>query len=167
MAHRLFIAVPVRLYRYETIRREYGPVLEGRWREESTLHVTVAFLGNAFEPSELMERLEPFSWEFTPTELDTLEYFSSSRVFVATTINPSLQRMRDRLEAVLGLPHEQLRPHATLMRVKRISDKETFLSSLPKSFPEALGILEPKVSLYESRLTPEGARYTVRKEWSA
>jgi len=164
MANRLFLAVPVRLYDYGRIQNDYKGVLDGRWREERTLHATVAFLGNAYSPGLLLEKTDGFEWSFEPGTFDTLDYFASSRVFVATCENPTLQRLRERLESVLELKPEVLRPHVTLMRVKKISDTPAFLSSMPlRGAP--IGIMESRIALYESRLTPGGAHYTILKEW--
>lgn len=161
--NRLFLAVPVRLNDYERIKTRFSPQLQGRWREESTLHLTLAFLGNLFSESALLEKLHDFDWEFSPSELDGFDYFTQSRVFVATAQNASLQQLRQRLEIRLDLPPEILRPHVTLMRVKKITDPASFSALLPMSQP--IGRMESSIALYRSRLTPDGARYSIVKEW--
>lgn len=163
--NRLFLAVPVRLYDYPLIRREFGPFLEGRWRDEESLHVTIAFLGKRFRPEEVVSALETFEWSFEPSELRGLDYFTRSRVFVAMTENPSLQSMYERLSPLLGLESSILKPHVTLMRVKGFNDSDGFYRLLQKSPPQPLGILEPRVILYRSLLLPEGAQYHPIKEW--
>ena len=166
-SNRLFLAVPVRLYDYPRIRRDFGPFLEGRWREEETLHVTIAFLGKRFDADAIIKVLEGFEWTFEPSELSGWDYFKRSRVFVATTENPTLQRFYERLARVLELDNVVLRPHVTLMRVKGFNDAEGFYRLLYHSPPKPLGRLEPKVVLYRSTLLPEGARYHPIKEWPA
>jgi len=42
--NRLFLAIPVTLYSYEQIKKEFNELLQGEWREEDHLHVTIAFL---------------------------------------------------------------------------------------------------------------------------
>lgn len=163
--NRLFIAVPVRLNHYDRIQTRFAPQLMGRWRDESTLHVTVAFLGDAFTEKTVLQKLEGFDWIFEPTQIDGFDYFTGSRVFVATARNPSLQALRERLEDRLGLEEEVLRPHVTLMRVKTIIDTDSFSASMPQIHTECIGIMEPCVALYRSRLTPQGAHYSIVKEW--
>ncbi|MBN2870219.1 MAG: hypothetical protein JXK04_04610 [Campylobacterales bacterium] len=161
---RLFLAVPVRLYDYPSIRRGFGPFLEGRWREEETLHVTIAFLGKRMDAETVMAKLERFEWSFESSELDGWDYFARSRVFVATTDNPSLQSLYERLAPLLELENAVLRPHVTLMRVKRFDDEE-FYRRLDTPPAQPLGILRPAVILYRSVLHPEGARYHPLHEW--
>jgi 2'-5' RNA ligase len=163
---RLFLGIPVRLYHYERIQNEFAPLLEGRWRDERQLHVTIAFLGGRYTAEELIERLAPVDWSFEISELTRFDYFSGSRVFVVTTVNPSLQRLYDRLEPLLALQHADLRPHVTLMRVKKINDAAAFTNRLQHPPDTPLGMLEPKIILYKSELHPQGSTYTPVAEWS-
>ncbi len=162
---RLFLAIPVRLYDYSAIRRDFGPTLQGRWREEETLHVTLAFLGKRFVCEEIVDTLATMEWTFEPSDLEGWDYFSRSRVFVATTENPTLQRLYERLAPPLELQNAVLRPHVTLMRVKGFTDEEGFFRRLLQPPQRPLGRLEPRVVLYRSILRPEGAQYQSLKEW--
>ena len=162
---RLFIAVPVTLYDYSDIRSQFDPLLSGRWRDEATLHCTLAFLGDHFTYQEVIRRINETPLEFIPNELSGWEYFSNSRVFVLTTVNPSLQTLRDRLETALALPCEILVPHVTLMRVKRLNDLDTFEKKIQSSPLVSLGRLQPKIVLYQSTVLPQGARYETVHEW--
>lgn len=162
---RLFLAVPVRLYAYEPIQKEFTPLLQGKWRGEAHLHVTIAFLAHRFEPKEVMERLSLFDFSFEPSELGGFDYFPNSRVLVALTQNPTLQNLYDRLASLLGLEPLHLHPHVTLMRVKKILNPTRFTGLLNTPSPLPLGKLESAVALYQSTLHPEGARYEVLREW--
>jgi 2'-5' RNA ligase len=163
--NRLFLAVPVRLYNYGQIKHDFSPLLEGRWRGEEHLHVTIAFLGKQFDSDKLIKKLSSFEWSFEISELSRFDYFSSSRVFVATTHNPTLQNLYDKLALLLRLEDTKLNPHVTMMRVKRIQDSSAFSSKLI-SAPPPIGILESKIVLFQSHLYPSGAEYEVLKEWS-
>lgn len=162
---RLFIAIPVRLYDYRQIQYDIGPFLQGKWRDEETLHVTIAFLGTRFNAEKTIAALGTFDWSFELTELTAWDYFAQSRVFVATTQNQTLQNLYDRLAPLLNLQRALLAPHVTLMRVKRFNDAEEFSRRLKTPPPQPLGWLEPKVILYESTLLPQGAYYQPLKEW--
>lgn len=162
---RLFIAIPVRLYDYRQIQRDFSPFLKGKWRDEETLHVTIAFLGARFNAEKTIATLDAFDWSFELTELTAWDYFAQSRVFVATTHNPTLQNLYDRLAPLLSLERALLAPHVTLMRVKGFKDAEEFSRRLKIPPPQPLGWLEPKVILYESIILPQGAHYRPLKEW--
>lgn len=162
---RLFLAVPVRLYNYEEIKKSFGPLLEGRWRDEKSLHVTIAFLGNSMEPAVVCKKLSTFDCSFAVSELTTFDYYQKSRVFVTVTQNPTLQNLYERLQKLLELEDTELTPHATLMRVKKITDNDLFFKRLETSQSRTIGILEPKVALYQSTLHSDGARYEVLQEW--
>lgn len=131
------------------------------------MHVTIAFLGKRFGTDTVGKALEGFEWSFEPSELIGWDYFKRSRVFVATTSNPTLQLLYDRLAPLLELENNILRPHVTLMRVKGFSDPEAFFRRLWVPPKAPLGITEPRVILYNSVLHPEGARYHPVKEWPA
>ncbi|HEX5710983.1 MAG TPA: hypothetical protein VFX68_06510 [Sulfuricurvum sp.] len=162
---RLFLAIPVRLYDYGEIKKEFATLLDGQWRAEEHLHVTIAFLGNHFEPNVLIEKLLFFNWSFDVSELTTFDYFQKSRVFVTTTQNPTLQKLYERLQSLLALDDSILTPHATLMRVKKITDTDLFFERINTVSSEAVGILESKVVLYQSSLHADGVRYEILQEW--
>lgn len=162
---RLFIAIPVRLYDYRAIQHTFESCLRGRWRDEETLHVTLAFLGSRLSADAVIAALEEFEWSFTPSALTGWDYFERSRVFVLTSDTPSLQPLYARLAPLLGLEDTLLAPHVTLMRVKGFSERESFLHRLQTPPSQALGMLEPKVILYRSRLSPQGAQYLPLKVW--
>lgn len=162
---RLFLAVSVRLYNYQRIRQEFSPLLQGKWREEEDLHVTIAFLGQRFEPDTLLDKLSGFEWSFEVSELTRFDYFSKSRVFVATTQNTSFQRLYECLQPLLDLENANLNPHVTLMRVKKIAGPDLFFDRLAASPAEPVGILESRIILYQSILRSEGAIYKPLKEW--
>lgn len=162
---RLFLAVAVRLYNYEQIKKEFGIFLEGKWREEEHLHVTIAFLGQQFEPDTLLEKLSGFDFSFEPSELTAFDYFAKSRVFVASTQNSTLQSLYERLGNLLGLEYADLKPHVTLMRVKKITDSDLFFDRLTSVPAEPVGLLESRVILYKSVLSSDGAVYQPLQEW--
>ncbi|HEX5624030.1 MAG TPA: 2'-5' RNA ligase family protein [Sulfuricurvum sp.] len=162
---RLFLAVPVRLYNYETIRNEIHPYVQGRWVADHQLHLTVAFFGKRFTLQELLKRLEGIEFTFIPSELQRLEYLSGSGILAAMTDNPTLQNLYEHIAAVTELPITPMQWHVTLIRIKRIVDPENFSARLAALRITPIGKLESKIVLYHSELSPEGAKYTPLKEW--
>lgn len=55
---RLFLAVPIRLYNYEEIKKSFGPLLEGRWRDEKSLHVTLIRVKKITDEDLFLKKLE-------------------------------------------------------------------------------------------------------------
>lgn len=162
---RLFIAIPVTLYDYPAVQSSFAPLIDGRWRDEATLHVTLAFLGERYEADTVIKRMEGIDRTFEISDIDSWGYFTASRIFFAATTNPSLQRLRDTLENNLGLSHEILVPHVTLMRVKQFKEQETFFRSIQIPPPSPLGSLQSKVVLYESIPSREGSHYHPVAKW--
>ncbi len=162
---RLFIAVPVTLYDYSDIQSQFDPLLAGRWRDEATLHCTLAFLGDHFTSQEVIRRMNEIALEFVTSDLSGWDYFSGSRVFVLTTVNASLQTLRNQLQTALELPCETLVPHVTLMRVKHLNDLDLFQKKIQSPPLSSLGRLQPKIVLYQSTVLPQGAYYETVQEW--
>lgn len=163
-APRLFLAVPVLLDDYAGIRDRFSGLLEGRWRDEAGLHATIAFFAGRFSPERVIDAVDSIDRTFEVSALEGWDYFPSARVFVATTRNPSLQMLYERLAPRLELPPAHLAPHVTLMRVKRFSDREAFERECAGSPPS--GRLQCEIVLYASRLRPEGSLYIPLHRWS-
>lgn len=138
--------------------------MEGKWREEEFLHITIAFLGQYSQPDSVLEKLSRFDGSFDISELTTFDYFHKSRVLVALTHNPTLQLLYERLKPLLNLENTLLVPHVTLMRVKKIND-DLFFNRLKTPSSEAIGVLQSKMVLYQSILHRDGAKYEALQEW--
>lgn len=162
---RLFLAVPALLENYAGVCDRFSGILEGRWRDEAGLHATIAFLGDRFSPARVIDAVEGIDRSFEVSRLENWDYFSRARVFVATTHNPSLQGLYERLGPLLELPPARLSPHVTLMRVKRFSDPDAFAQTCAR-FPPSGGLLG-EIVLYESRLRSEGALYVPLHRWES
>jgi 2'-5' RNA ligase len=162
---RLFLAIPALMDAYETLQEDLDPLLRGRWVPPDRLHLTLLFLGERFDAEWIIERLDRETLSLTPPQLRGLGCFKRNKILFARTGNASLQRLYDTLCRVIEQPSRPLEPHVTLMRMKRIMEWQTFRTRLQEYETQPLGHLEPKLILYQSRLLPEGAHYTVLKEW--
>lgn len=156
--------------------RQFAPRSQGlRWCDESQLHVTLKFLGEV-EPvqlstirprlAEIAAGLPAFSlW------LGALGCFPSPRAprvlwCGLTDESNRLSRMAAAMEdcfAKLGFEpeHRPFAAHVTLARVKSLdgaTSARAVLDSMP-ALPKAVAAIH-HVTLFESRLTPTGARYT-------
>ena len=163
---RLFLAVPARLERYGEIRRDFGTLIEGRWTPEAQLHATLCFFGERFDTAELLGRLEKIDFTIDASGVASLGYFKRSNILYAESENTSLLRLYKDVSNELELSSShRFTPHVTLMRIKKIVDRQTFFERLEHYRNQPLGRLQNRAALYSSELHRGGARYTLLKEW--
>ncbi|MEN8727670.1 MAG: 2'-5' RNA ligase family protein [Sulfurovum sp.] len=58
---RLFIASPVILDDYASIKEDFKDIIEGKWVEEQNLHLTWVFLGDMEDERAVIEKLKEIS----------------------------------------------------------------------------------------------------------
>ncbi len=81
---RLFIASPVILDDYASIKEDFDGIIEGKWVEEENLHLTWVFLGEVDDPGPIMEKLQTIDPLETTVTMAELGYFGRPpRVFFA------------------------------------------------------------------------------------
>jgi 2'-5' RNA ligase len=154
---RLFIASPVSLYDYTGLQKEFSAVLEGKWVEEESLHLTWVFLGEQPDAGPWMEKLR----KLTPLEerppLRKLGSFGRPpRVFHAKAEDSRLYaKARQFREA--GFQLHRFTPHVTLCRIKKIHDWRRYKELLKAYEEKTVGEILEEINLYESVLTKERA----------
>ena len=158
---RLFIASPVILDDYESIKEDFDGIIEGKWVEEENLHLTWVFLGEGNDPEPIMEKLRTIAPLETTVEMAALGYFGRPpRVFFAKAESKLLyDKAREFKEA--GFDIYRFKPHITLCRIKRIHNYRAYKEMLKTYKEKRIGTLLPQIHLYKSSLTREGAHYTV------
>jgi 2'-5' RNA ligase len=166
---RLFLAQRVvKLERYDRLQEEASTCLEGRWVSPENLHLTLRFLGDTLSVAEVRERLQGFSPQPASMELSGLGCFERNGILYAG-VEPE-KAARESSEAVcsrLGVaPLQVYTPHVTLMRVKKILDEACF-GRLVETWSDLHGSIGHEVVLIESKLGPEGARYTVLERYGS
>jgi 2'-5' RNA ligase len=150
------------------------------WVRENALHLTIKFLGEitpaALDPikAALAEVTRPI--RTFPLVLKGTGYFPSNPkiirvlwagVFQQPTLM-GLQREIDFRLRALGISPESapFLPHLTLGRVKSSSKLRDILAELERHQYSTFGQMTvDRVSLFESRLKPEGAEYAVLDEY--
>jgi 2'-5' RNA ligase len=156
---RLFIASPVLLYNYTQLREEFSSVLQGKWVEESSLHLTWIFLGE--QPSadpwkEKLQRLTALEW---PIPLQGLGSFGRPpRIFHLKARDPQLYAKARELKSN-GLEAYRFTPHVTLCRIEKIKNWREYKNLLEKYREKTLGEILPEIALYESTLCKGGSIY--------
>ena len=154
---RLFLASPVRLFDYTALRNDFSDVLEGKWVEEESLHLTWVFLGDKPAAGPWIEKLRNLTPLEKPVPLQKLGSFGRPpRIFHAKTEDPALY-VKARQFRGAGFELRRFTPHVTLCRIKKIHDWRRYKELLKAYEEKILGEISEEIILYESILTKEKA----------
>jgi 2'-5' RNA ligase len=153
-------------------RREDGL----RWMEPDSWHITLQFLGTA-GPEEyqcLAARLGEVRSPPVPVRLEELGCFDRAGIFYAgVRLTAELLSLERRVTAATGLSGfvaetRPFHPHITLARAKG-RDRGQGIGALKarmQSQPAFTRFVAKEFLLYESHLSPEGARYEIRERFA-
>jgi len=157
---RLFIASPVILDNYESIKKDFEHIIEGKWIEEENLHLTWVFLGDTQDPKPVLKKLEKLTPLKSEVDVAELGYFGRPpRVFFAKAESKMLY---DKAKAFkeAGFELYRFKPHITLCRINKIHDYRAYKEVLKSYREKHLGIILPQIDLYKSVLKETGAVHT-------
>lgn len=147
-----------------------------RWSTPEQWHITLAFLGSVEIEREtvLLRELRRIRHDAVPLEIDGLGFFERVGILhAAVEVTPGLAELQRQVVAAVrasALPVEDrpYRPHVTLARTRGRSGQRTIKQLASAATPQ-----RPHVSwtaseflLYESQLSPAGARYLVRARFA-
>ncbi len=156
---RLFIASPVKLYNYQSLIRDFSPLIEGRWVKENLLHLTWIFLGDQSRPESYLKKLQSIESLQRPINIEGLGSFGNPpRVFHIKASDPLLYKKARQMQEA-NLPLNRFKAHVTLCRIKKIKDYRGYREAIKKYEGVILGEILPKINLYESILSKDGAIY--------
>ena len=159
---RLFIASPIILNDYASIKEDFKDIIEGKWVEEENLHLTWIFLGDMKNEKSIIEKLKKISLLESEIGIEEMGYFGRPpRVLFAKAEEKILyNKAREFKEADFDL--YRFKPHITLCRIKTIHDYKDYKEKLKTYREKSLGLILPEINLYESTLTHKGAEYACR-----
>jgi 2'-5' RNA ligase len=175
---RLFVGTMVSIPQFKEIKREVGEFqIEGKWVEEENLHFTYRFLGYVDEEKipqirgvlrSKLKNVKPPLIRYKG--LGTFTRKGRLAVLWVGVESEGVLKVKEAVDrglAVFGYPPENsFTPHVTLLRIKKARHKGKFKGYLFKMrdfvFSERV---EKKVSLVESKLTPEGPKYTILEDF--
>ena len=159
---RLFIASPVILDDYASIQEDFKDVIEGKWVEEQNLHLTWIFLGDLKYEQPIIDKLQGISALEKSIEIKELGYFGRPpKIFFAKSEEKMLfDKAREFRDS--GFDLYRFKPHMTLCRIKKIVDYRAYKEKLKTYRERSLGVILPKITLYESTLSSKGAQYSCR-----
>jgi 2'-5' RNA ligase len=169
--HRLFVAIPPPDRVRQLLLGAMGGISDARWQSEDQLHLTLRFIGEvdrhrAGDVHAALGAIHHPRFEIAVNGLGTFDRRGQPET-VWAGVAPheplkALYKKVDQAIARVGVEPEQRAyfPHITLARLKRSS------GSVRGLIEEAGGLRsEPfqvdRFALYESKLTPEGAVYTI------
>ena len=159
---RLFIASPVILDDYASIKEDFKDIIDGKWVEEENLHLTWVFLGDVNNENPVIDKLKELSPLESQVSIEELGYFGRPpRIFFAKAEEKALYEKAKQFRNA-GFDLYRFKPHITLCRIKAIHDYKSYKEKLKIYREKTLGVILPEINLYESRLTSKGAEYTYK-----
>jgi len=159
---RLFIASPIILDDYASIKEDFKDIIEGKWVKEENLHLTWVFLRDVGDQKPIIDRLKEMSPLESKVSIEELGYFGRPpRVFFTKAEEKVLYDKAKEFRNA-GFNLYRFKPHITLCRIKKIHDYKAYKEKLKAYRKKVLGLILPEINLYESTLTSKGAEYACR-----
>ncbi|GAB5389832.1 MAG: RNA 2',3'-cyclic phosphodiesterase [Alphaproteobacteria bacterium] len=169
---RLFIALPIPAAVAEPLARLRLSLPDARWQHRDDLHITLAFLGEIPDDKAeaLADELAQIKCPPIPLKVNRLDAFASgdkARILWAgidEASAPGLFTLQKKVRAAcrkvgIELEARRYRPHITLARLKHTSSAALAQELAAADLPDTKGWSAGKLSIYESRLSPSGAKY--------
>jgi 2'-5' RNA ligase len=158
---RLFIASPVRLDDYTAIQEDFKDIIEGKWVEGKNLHLTWVFLGDVKNENPIIDKLKKIAPLEGEVGIEEMGYFGRPpRVLFAKAEEKLLyNKAREFKEA--GFDLYRFKPHITLCRIKTIHDYKAYKEKIKEYREKKLGMILPRMALYESKRTSQGLEYQI------
>ncbi len=147
---RLFIATPVTLPIYGTIKNDLSKYIEGKWVEGWNLHLTHKFIGED-EPDKYKTQLKVKSKKL---KVNGIGMFGDKILYLKTDIDDSINK---EINEKFNLKNDKpFIPHITLCRIKELKDD---YKDAIKKWENINFEIPNEVYLYKSTLTKKGPIY--------
>jgi len=148
---RLFIATPVTLPIYETIKQDLSKFIEGKWVEGWNLHLTYKFIGEDAPEKYKVTKLEVSN---SKLKINGVGMFGKTILYLKADINDNINKQ---INEKFNLKNDKpFIPHITLCRIKNL--KEGYQQAL-KKWKNINFEIPIEVYLYKSTLTKKGPIY--------
>lgn len=162
----------------DALERVQGALSVGRQVPEENMHLTLAFLDDQPEATlhALHQALSDIPALPVPLMFQGLETYGGRHprgLAAAAQKTPELSALRDKVRqacrlAEIDLPRERFRPHVTLARFPRhleAGQEQKIARFLAGAAGFRLDCLTASMALFQSTLSPDGARYDVLAEY--
>jgi len=156
---RLFIASPVIIDNYASIKEDFKDIIEGKWTDEKKLHLTWVFLSKHPTLYETKEKMETLTSLESEVKIAELGYFGTPpRILFAKAEQKALYGKAQEFKAA-GFDLYHFKPHITLCRIEKILDYKAYKEKMKTYREKPLGTILTKIILYESKRTSKGFKY--------
>ncbi len=157
---RLFLASSAYMENLEKLRQNF-PMIEARWTPKENFHLTYHFLGDAYRPETIIEKLQGIEYVKKYVPLTGLGNFGKPpRILYANATDETLLSLHDEIEKRLDFQTDRpFKPHITLARIKKADNMSAFKKVLEDYKNEVLGEIYTELKLFKSILTNQGAHY--------
>jgi len=140
---------------------------------KKNLHITLKFLGEikGGDLKRLMDRLSKINFEPFLLKLNNLKFFKKNRKIIYFEVSPkenlvSLQQKVDQELLDIFKFDQTFLPHISIGRLKLIKDEQMFKDKLKKNSEIKESFTVSKFSLIESKLTKDGPKYKILKDFN-
>ena len=155
----LFIASPVKLDHYASIKEDFKGIIEGKWVEEEKLHLTWVFLSEHPTLSDAKEKMLPLTSLESEVEIAELGYFGTPPRLLFAQAQEKVLYEKAREFKKAGFDLYRFKPHITLCRIEKINDYKAYKEKMKEYKEKQLGIILPKIILFESKHYSQGLKY--------
>lgn len=162
----MFLAIRAHLNNYEKLKSDFKGTIEGRWTVKENLHATICYFGNLYTAEELLEKLPSDFKKLEALSLTSLDYFSHNNILYAKPKGYELDALHTSICDLFSLEQtKSFIPHVTLMRMKKINDKQAFNEVLKSYANIEIGTTETTIELMQSHFSPDGVKYLTIKQF--
>ena len=160
---RLFLGSFAHIDNLEKIERDFKKLIEGRWVQGDTIHLTYLFLGEVEDPQPIIFKLRSISYKKKDIPIKGLGFFGHPpKILYAKIDDEEIDKIHKRVLQKLGVIEKKpFIPHITLCRIKRVRGFDHFVWKLRTYNEKSLGHMRLRLALIKSELTPKGAHYEV------
>ena len=156
---RLFIASPIILDNYASIKEDFKNIIEGKWTDEEKLHLTWIFLSEHPTLTDTKEKMSALTNLESEVEIAEMGYFGRPpRILFAKADQKALYEKAKEFKAA-GFDFHHFKPHITLCRIEKIHDYKAYKEKMKEYKKKQLGIILPEIVLYESKRRSKGFEY--------
>jgi 2'-5' RNA ligase len=174
--YRLFVALSLPEVVRDSLTQLQSGLIGARWTSEETMHLTLAFIGEADRHglNEVDTALRSLSAPGFELRLAGCDFFGDRKpraLFVGADGNPALTHLQSKVETSLRragreLERRKFRPHVTIAYLKGVTQPEVAAFCAMHGLYAAGPFAIDEFHLYESRLGSEGAHYEILESYS-
>jgi RNA 2',3'-cyclic 3'-phosphodiesterase len=159
---------------YDVQKLVFPSLAKIRWVPKKNIHLTLKFLGEVNNLEEIHEKLSRISFKSFKVHLANFGAFPSwenLKVFwVGLEPSKNVIKLQQEIDSELlsfSNDYQKFSPHLTLGRVKMIKKKKEFLNIVKKIEVNPIEFKINSFQLMQSKLSKDGSKYFVLKEYKA